>query len=95
MIRFLADIVRVMNMPCREHTVLLSRQLDEPLRPGQEWGLRFHLVLCTGCRLFKRQLLQIRALARSLAEEALKGETLPDPVRRRIVARLKPDSGKT
>jgi hypothetical protein len=95
MIGFLADIVRVMNMPCREHTVLLSRQLEEPLRSGEAWGLRFHLVLCIGCRRFKRHLLQIRKLAQVLMEETLAGEALPESARRRILAKLKPGPENT
>ena len=92
--RFVMDMLRVLRMPCREHTALLSRQLDGPLPRGEHVGLRLHLVYCAGCRRFRDQIRTLRALSRALGEQTKTGEGLPDAVRDRLIARAAQEPGK-
>ena len=52
-------------LSCREVTRLLSQAQDRPLALGERVKLRLHLVVCTACTRFERQLAFMRvALAR-------------------------------
>ncbi len=87
MIRFVRDMLRVLRMPCREHVVLFSRQLDAPLSGGEAFGLRLHIVYCGGCRRFREHLRHLQSLGRTLAEQAENAPGLPADVRERLHAR--------
>lgn len=91
MIRFLRDTAHVLNLPCRRHTDLISRQLDEPLTPGQAFGLRVHILICSGCRRFQAQLRGLRDLSLSIGI-ADDHQTMPEAVRARALARLREES---
>ncbi len=91
MIRFTRDAARVLGMPCREHTVLLSRQMDAPLSRGETFGLRVHLVICAGCRRFKAQMIQLRSMSRSLGQAMDQAGDMPPAVRERITAGIRAD----
>jgi hypothetical protein len=87
MIGFVRDVIRVLGMPCREHTALFSRQLDEPLSAGMTVGLRIHLLYCAGCRKFKAQVGRLRELAGRMGQD-LGGDgdnRLPATVRDRVL----------
>jgi hypothetical protein len=49
---------------CKEISVLLSEAHERKLGLAEQLGLRLHLLLCDGCRNFRRQLAFIRAAAR-------------------------------
>ena len=49
---------------CREISVLLSEAHERHLGLAEQWGLKLHLLLCAGCRNFRRQLDFLRAAAR-------------------------------
>ena len=52
-------------LSCKEVTRLLSQAQDRPLALGERVKLRLHLVVCTACTRFERQLAFMRmALAR-------------------------------
>ena len=87
MIGFVRDLVRVLRMPCREHTTLFTRQLDEPLPRGVAAGLAVHVLYCKGCRKFRAQIRKLRDASRELARDIHAGEGLPKAVRDRIVGR--------
>lgn len=53
---------------CREVTELCSRALEQPLPFMQRWRLRGHLVMCSGCSNFRRQLFVLRDVARRYAQ---------------------------
>jgi hypothetical protein len=79
-------------MPCRRHSELLSRQLDEPLTPGTAFGLRVHLVYCAGCRRLRAQLVRLRELASVI--DAGAPDRMPESVRRRVASSVGADSEK-
>jgi predicted anti-sigma-YlaC factor YlaD len=45
---------------CRKMTELMSQQLDRPLSVSERLSLRFHLMMCRGCRNFSRNMTQLR-----------------------------------
>ncbi|CAN5825075.1 hypothetical protein BH11PLA1_BH11PLA1_00700 [soil metagenome] len=94
MIRFVRDMARVLTMPCREHVVLFSRQLDAPLPRGAAFGLRLHIVYCGGCRRFRAHLRHMQALGGVLAEQGENEPGLPADVRARLNARVALGSNK-
>jgi predicted anti-sigma-YlaC factor YlaD len=47
---------------CRKMTELMSQQLDRPLSVSERIGLRFHLMMCRGCRNFSRNMAQLRQI---------------------------------
>ena len=53
---------------CKEISVLLSEAQERKLSLAEQWVLRLHLLVCDGCRNFRRQLGFIRAAARRYAD---------------------------
>ena len=52
-------------LSCKEVTRLLSQAQDRPLAIGERVKLRLHLLVCTACTRFERQLAFMRtALSR-------------------------------
>ena len=95
MIRFMRDMARVLKMPCREHVVLLSRQLDTPLSRGEAFGLRLHILYCAGCRRFREHLRHLQSLGQTLAQQAQIEPGLPADVRERLHDRVAQAQKKT
>jgi len=87
-IRFLRDMMRVLRLPCREHVVLFSRQIDAPLSRGEAFGLRVHIVYCRGCRRFREHLQHMQSLGRTLSEQTANEPGLPADVRERLNVRI-------
>lgn len=53
---------------CKEVTQLCSQEMERPLRLGERLSLRAHLIMCTGCTNFRRQMGVLRLVARNYAE---------------------------
>ena len=49
---------------CKDISVLLSQSQERKLGVAEQLALRLHLLICDGCRNFRRQLAFIRAAAR-------------------------------
>jgi len=59
----------MMGLPsCREVTGRLSEELDSPSARRRPWRVRMHLMVCSACRLYERQIRWIRASMRTVAE---------------------------
>lgn len=43
-------------LSCRQATELMSQERDRTLDLGERLGLRFHVMMCAGCRNFRRQM---------------------------------------
>lgn len=43
-------------LTCKDASRLASKALDTPLSWRERWGLRIHLLLCTLCRRYVREL---------------------------------------
>lgn len=59
---------------CKEVTEVCSAEMDRPLRLGEQVSLRTHLMMCTGCTEYRRQLKALRQVARAFAEGLSVGE---------------------
>lgn len=53
-----------MMMNCRQATELMSQQMDRPLTTKERLALRFHLMMCSGCRNFDQQMHDLRKITR-------------------------------
>ncbi|MDA8257624.1 MAG: zf-HC2 domain-containing protein [Betaproteobacteria bacterium] len=49
---------------CRQATELMSQEQDRPLRLDERLGLRLHVLVCTGCSNYRRQMDVLRAACR-------------------------------
>lgn len=49
---------------CREATRLLSESQDRALTLNERMTLKLHLLMCTGCRNFDKQMGSIRQITR-------------------------------
>jgi hypothetical protein len=49
---------------CKETTELLSQAQERTLKRSERWAVRFHLLLCDGCRNFRAQLELLRTAVR-------------------------------
>jgi predicted anti-sigma-YlaC factor YlaD len=47
-------------MSCKKATHLMSQQLDRKLSTGETMSLKFHLMMCTGCTNFKKNMAFLR-----------------------------------
>jgi predicted anti-sigma-YlaC factor YlaD len=90
----LRAIWRLLNMPCEGMSRLSSESLDRELGRLERFALRSHLLYCTACRRYRRQLELLRCAMRRLASDAESGDNSPGPglpvdVRERIKQALK------
>lgn len=52
-------------MDCKKATRLMSEQQDRELSPKESAGLKFHKIMCKGCRNFGKQMSTISQLCKS------------------------------
>ncbi len=65
---------------CREVTKLCSMELEHPLRLGQRVSLETHLMMCSGCNNFRKQMKMLREVSVAYAAgKALPTEAPQDP----------------
>jgi predicted anti-sigma-YlaC factor YlaD len=53
-------------LTCKQATKLMSQQQDRSLSPKERLTLRFHLVMCSGCRHYNQQLALISKACKKL-----------------------------
>lgn len=83
------EFLRLLNKPCEDMTRLISAAQDRELGRSERLAVRFHLLYCTACRRFTRQVRFLRACLRALiASEDLSNKqsapTLSSEARDRI-----------
>ncbi|GAB4240670.1 MAG: hypothetical protein OHK0028_18850 [Deltaproteobacteria bacterium] len=76
-------------LSCRDVTRMLSESMDHSLPLGKRIGVRLHLLMCTFCARYERQLLLIRETVRRLVGKEgepgeATGETLSEEAKERI-----------
>lgn len=72
----LKKILTILTLSCDGAAYYLSKAQEAPLTRTERWALRMHLLVCTGCRRYKRHLLFLRELIRSAAQKAYDGQTM-------------------
>lgn len=60
--------IKVLNVNCRQASRLISEAMDRELSFMERLGLRLHLMICTACRAWRRQVRLIRLAMRKLDE---------------------------
>lgn len=55
-------------LSCHDATRLMSEKLDRKLGSLEAMNLRFHLMLCQGCRHFDQHMFSLRQLTRAYAK---------------------------
>lgn len=68
----LSDLLWRITPPCENITRLISDSMDRRLNPFKHLVLRVHLMVCTLCERYRKQLLFIRQAIRQ-AKRRLKG----------------------
>ncbi|HNC52855.1 MAG TPA: zf-HC2 domain-containing protein [Accumulibacter sp.] len=63
-------------MNCRQAVRLMSEAMDRPLKGGERFALRFHWLICVGCRNYRRQLSFLRE---ACGQEVTTDEPAPPP----------------
>lgn len=53
---------------CKEVTELCSQELERPLRLGEKTALGMHLMMCSGCTNYRRQMQTLRQVMRAYAQ---------------------------
>lgn len=51
-------------LSCREATELMSQEQDRPLTLAERLGLRLHILICSACSNYRRQMSVLRAACR-------------------------------
>lgn len=51
---------------CKQNSELLSQAMDRPITMREKIAMRMHLMMCSGCRNFEKQLEFIRKAAREM-----------------------------
>ena len=54
------------RIPCSHAHRLLSERMDRPIKPGERWRLRLHLMVCDMCSKFERQIDFMRSAIRRM-----------------------------
>lgn len=93
MIGYARDFFRVMRLPCKGQSELMSREVDGAVSGGERAGLRAHRLMCRGCRGLARQLRWMRARLSEIGRQVEAGKGLPEDVRVRLAARIE-ESGE-
>lgn len=79
----------MMGLPnCREVSLLLSGEHDQSTRPRRGLAVRIHLLMCSACRRYARQLDWLQRTLHRL-QHGESPATLAATARGRIVARLR------
>lgn len=55
-------------MNCREATELCSEEMERSLRLREQMSLAAHLMMCSGCTNFRKQMKTLRQVAQAYAE---------------------------
>ena len=75
----LLTLWRLLNLPCREMTHLASESLDRDLDRLERVILRAHLLYCSGCRRFMKQIALVHLAASQLAMRTEANLPVPGP----------------
>jgi hypothetical protein len=75
----LSEFIRLINQPCRDMTALLSKAMDADLPFRERFAYKLHLLYCTGCRRYRRQLLKLRSVLRHIVDGLADADIEPGP----------------
>jgi hypothetical protein len=92
--RRLSTVWKLLNLPCREISELVSLSLDRELPRAERLAVTLHLLYCKACRRFRRQLQTLKTAMAWLASDASRARLTKIPeltpeARERIKRRLR------
>lgn len=85
---WISDTFRALAPNCKQAIRLQSDALDQPLSPLKRVGLRVHLLLCTWCRRYGRQIAFLRTVAKDCDHDPVSEQALSPEARERIKRKL-------
>ena len=85
----LRRLIHLMGLHCEDVAPLISQSLDRELPRAERTAVALHLMICLGCRRYRRQLLMLSALLPHLGPDAELPPTrhpvvMPESIRDRI-----------
>ncbi len=77
-------------MPCEGYTELISASMDTDLTRLDRCAVRIHATFCKGCRQYRKQIMQLRIMLRSVDEKmpCIESMQLDDQARSRLLNAL-------
>ncbi|MGQ0710447.1 MAG: zf-HC2 domain-containing protein [Rhodoferax sp.] len=63
---------------CHDATRLMSQAQEHPLSLGDSMSLRLHVMMCSGCRNFGKQMKVLRTITRAYTQGADGADTAAD-----------------
>ncbi len=97
MARGVLKVLRLLTMPCRGMSELISKSVDTPLTVGERWALGIHLRTCSPCRRYRRHVKIIKTIIEGSSvdemtvQEAIARSSLSPDAKRRMRERLQQD----
>ena len=76
-------------LDCRKATEVAQAGLDRSLSRWARFKLRAHRLICAPCRIYQRQLAQLRRLGSQLRDSADPAQRLDEAARERVRAHLR------
>jgi len=73
-----------MNHFCQQASKLVSDAYERRLAPGERLRLRWHLLICSMCRAYERDIRRIENALKRLRREPAEDASLPEQERQRI-----------
>ncbi|OGA98484.1 MAG: hypothetical protein A3E25_16995 [Burkholderiales bacterium RIFCSPHIGHO2_12_FULL_69_20] len=64
-------------LSCKQVTEVCSAELERPLKLGEQMSLKAHLMMCSGCTNYRRQMKTLRQVMQAYAEGKAIGEPPP------------------
>jgi hypothetical protein len=55
-------------LSCKEVTEVCSAEMERPLKLGEQVSLRMHLMMCSGCTDYRKQLKTLRHVMQAYAQ---------------------------
>lgn len=55
-------------LSCKEVTEVCSAEMERPLKLGEQWALRTHLMMCSGCTNYRKQMKTLRHVMQTYAD---------------------------
>jgi predicted anti-sigma-YlaC factor YlaD len=65
-------------LSCKEVTEVCSAELERSLKLGEQLALRTHLMMCSGCTNYRKQMKTLRQVTQAYAEGKAIADDPPD-----------------
>jgi predicted anti-sigma-YlaC factor YlaD len=73
----LKNILRILTLTCDQAAQLMSHAQDIQLNRLERWALSVHLLICSFCRKYNRQLKLLRSVLSRMADSRTYDDVVP------------------